>query len=89
MNKNKTTKSNTKRISKTKAVALINNSKGRFFTVTFVKNNGTTRTINGSRKNQTPLGNITMYSAKDKGYRTVNPNTIRSLVINETTYVVS
>ena len=88
-NKNKTKKSNTKRISRTEAVKLINNSKGRFFTVTFVKNNGNTRTINGSRKNQTPLGNITMYSAKDKGYRTVNPNTIKSLSINDTMYVVS
>lgn len=88
MNNNKKAKTSTKRISKTTAVEMINNSKGRFFTVTFVKGNGDERTINGLRKNQTPLGNITMYSAKDKGYRTINPNTIKSLIINSTTYVV-
>ncbi len=73
-----------KTISRTKAVELINNSQGRRFTVTFTKKDGTTRTINGSRKNQTNLGNITIYSVKDKGYRSVNPNTITMLKINKT-----
>jgi len=84
--KNTTTMTAT-RISKTKAVELINNSKGRRFTVTFTKKNGTLRTMNGSRKNQTSLGNITM-TVTNRGYRTVNPNTITELKINRNTYIV-
>lgn len=76
------------KISRTKAVSLINNSKGRRFTVTFTKLNGTTRTMNGSRKNQTPLGNITMIVPK-LGYRSFNPNTLVELRINKNTYRVS
>lgn len=85
----KNTKTTT--ISRTTAVNLINTSKGRRFTVTYTKNDGTTRTINGSRKNQTPLGNITMkaiHSQRSIGYRTVNPNTITELRINGMIYRV-
>lgn len=74
-------------ISRTKAVQLINSSKGRRFTVTYTKQDGTTRTMNGSRKNQTPLGNITM-NVTNTGYRTVNPNTITELRINGKIYSV-
>lgn len=84
---NKLKMKRTNRISRTKAVELINNSKGRRFTVTFTKKDGTTRTINGSRKNQTPLGNITM-RVPNEGYKTVNPNTIVGLNINRNTYIV-
>lgn len=74
-------------ISRTKAVELINNSKGRRFTVTFIKNDGTKRTMNGSRKNQTALGNITM-SVTNKGYRSFNPHSITELRINGNIYNV-
>ena len=74
-------------ISKTKAVSLINNSKGKRFTVVFTKQDGTIRTINGSRKNQTPLGYITI-SVPNKGYRNVNPNTMKELRINGSVYKI-
>lgn len=84
MNKTK----NTKRTNKGKAVELIKNSKGKFMTVTFTKKNGDERTINGNYKRpkrDNPLGYITMYSMKDKGYRTVNPQTIKSVSLDNTT----
>lgn len=83
--KNTTNKTNT--ISRTTAVNLINTSKGRRFTVTFTKTDGTSRTMNGSRKNQTPLGNITM-RVTNLGYRTVDPTRITELRINGTIYRV-
>ena len=82
--------SRTNRISRTKAVELINNSKGKFFTVTFKKKNGDLRMINGNFKkgNFTPLGYLSVYSAADKGYRQVNPKTITSLSVGGTEYKV-
>lgn len=79
--------STTTTISRTTAVNYINDSKGRRFTVTYTKKDGTTRSMNGSRKNQTPLGNITM-NVTNTGYRTVNPNTITELRINGSVYRV-
>jgi len=87
---NKTMKTTNKlKISATKAVELINNSKGKRFTVVFTKANGTDRTINGSRKNQSPLGNISMYSTKDKGIRSFNPHNLKELRINGNIYKIS
>lgn len=85
INKEKMTK-----ISRTKAVKLINNTKGKFFTVTYRKNNGDLRMINGNFKkdNFTPLGYMAIWSAKDKGYRKVNPKTITQLSINNLIYKV-
>lgn len=82
---NNTTKTNT--ISRTTAVNYINTSKGRRFTVTFTKGDGSTRSLNGSRKNQTPIGNIIM-RVTNLGYRTVNPKTITELRINGSVYRV-
>jgi len=83
----------TKRINKITAIQLISTSKGKFFTVTFTKKDNTTRTINGnfkySKSNPSKLGYLTIYSAKDKGYKNVNSQTIESLSINGTTYRVS
>lgn len=84
-------KNNTKTTNKTTAVNLITNSKGKFFTVTFVKKNGTTRTINGNYKQPkkpNPLGYLNVYSMSDKGYRNINPTTIKAVSINNTTYTV-
>jgi len=75
-------------ISRTKAVGLINTSKGRFMTVTFTKEDGTSRTINGIRKNQTPLGDITIYSMQDKGYRSFKPSNITALKLNSQQYKI-
>ena len=83
-------KNNNKKVNKTQAVELIQSTKGQFFTVTFVKANGNTRTINGNVKKNavSALGLITIYSPSDKGYRTVNSQTIKSVSFNKTTYTV-
>lgn len=93
---NKQTKMNT--ITRSKAVELIKNSQGRFFTVSFTKKDNTERTINGrtkvtkgSKGGKNPainLGYISVYSTKEKGYRNVNSQTITSLKINGETYRV-
>jgi len=85
---NKTTKTITPlRISRTEATTLINNSKGKRFTVSFTKINGEARTLNGSRKNQTPLGNITM-SIPKVGNKQFSPSRMTGLNINKTKYLV-
>ena len=78
-----------KTISKTRAVELINTSKGKFFTVTFTKAGGTTRTINGNTKGKmTNQGYLNIYSMKDKGYRNVNVRTISALKLNGESYKI-
>jgi len=70
-----------------KALAsLIEKSKGKMLTVTFVKQDGTERTLNGRmgvtkyikgsslKKNSTEY--ITIYDVQNKGYRSVNRDTI-------------
>jgi hypothetical protein len=79
-----------KRINRTKAVELIESSKGKFFTVTFMKKNNMTRTINCNYKkgSRSPLGYMNVYSLADKNYRNINPQTITKLSINGNTYMV-
>lgn len=82
-------KNKTKRVSKTDVAGIImNKTKGRFFTVTFITNNGIERTINGNykRSKKATLGYLNVYSAKDNGYRTVNTRTIKSLVFKNINY---
>jgi len=86
MNKQQTT-NRPLRISRTEATTLINNSKGKRFTVSFTKLNGELRTLNGSRKNQTALGNITM-RIPNKGYKSFSPSNMTALNINKTKYIV-
>lgn len=78
------------RISRTNAINALLNSKGKFFTVTFKKTNGSVRTINGNCKanSLTRLGYLTMYSFKDKSYKNVNTRSITSVSINNTVYTV-
>lgn len=82
--------SNNKTINKTQAVELMENSKGRYFTVTFATKTNPNRVMNcNCKKNsQTKLGYLRVYSPKDKGYRSVNPQTINGLKINNITYKV-
>lgn len=77
-----------KTISRTKATELINNTKGKFFTVTFRKQNGTERTLNGKYNTTTKLGYLNIYSMKDKGFRNVNPRTLLSLKVDNKTYFI-
>ena len=75
---------------RTKVVAMITNSKGKFFTVTFTKKDNTRRTINANYKtgNTDTLGYLNVWSTKDKEYRKINPQTLISLTIDGTTYSV-
>ncbi len=84
MKNNKTT------INKTQAVELMENSKGRYFTVTFATKNNPNRVMNCNCKKgaKTALGYLRVYSPKDKGYRSVNPQTVNALKINNITYKV-
>jgi len=64
----------------------INNAKGRFLTITFIKKDGTTRTINGrtgvkrylkgGKATVSAKEYIILYSIHDKGYRSINKSTI-------------
>lgn len=90
LKKNNNKLNNMKTISRSKAVEMIESSKGKFFTVTFIKKNGSSRTINGNFKkgNVTKLGYLNIYSMPDKGYRNINPQTITGLSINNINYKV-
>ncbi len=79
-----------KTISRTKAVTMIDDNAGRFFTVTFLKKDGNERTINGlvKKDNKTRTGYVRMYSAQDKGYRSVDPRTINEIKINKEIFKV-
>lgn len=93
-----------KSIGRVKAAELINNSKGRIFTVVFTKVDGTLRTMNCrkgvvkgivkevNRKKKAVdtenLGLITVYDMQEKGYKKVNLQTISSLKINKEIYKV-
>jgi hypothetical protein len=76
-------------ITRTKAVELIENTKGRFFTVTFTKKDNTERTMNCNHKKNaiTKLGYVTVKVPK-LGYRNINPQTISKLVVAGQTYNV-
>lgn len=78
------------RITRTKAVEAIENSKGRFFTTTFTTKAGNERTINCNFKkgNVTKLGHLRVNSIQDKGLRSVDPRTISKLVINNQIFKV-
>lgn len=67
------------KISRTKAVELIRNSRGRFFSITYVKNNGKQDRLNGnvsSKALMTALGYILFNSSKE-GKKSINPRTIK------------
>ena len=89
----------TKRIGKIKASELINDSKGRIFTATFVKENGDERVMNcrkgvqkgvkGTGTKGTTPGMITVYDMQEKGFRTLNLQTVKALKINKESYKVN
>lgn len=78
------------RMSRNGVVEFIKASKGRFFTVTFIKKNGEERTINCNTKNNSinSLGRILVYSMSDKSYKQVDIRTISKLSINGSTFKV-
>lgn len=72
--------------------SMIDNSAGKMLTVTFVKQDGTERVLNGrigvtkyikgSSLNKNPTEYITMYDVKNKGYRSVNRSSIVAIRCN-------
>lgn len=82
--------SKTSKISRTDMVDLLKNTSGRFFTVTWIKNNGEERSINArvSKNNfYSALGYIQMKTSKGE-IKLVNPTTLKKLTTNGVTYKV-
>jgi len=79
-----------KKISKSRAVELMQNSGGKFFTVTFEKADGTDRTMNGRVRKKDFMsrqGYVLVRIAGNKT-RSVNPRTISALKINKQSFRV-
>jgi hypothetical protein len=88
-------------VDKIKATDPRNTGKGEFFTVTFVKKDGTTRVMNarlGVRKylkggdlpyDPTALGLLPVFDVQKGEYRMVNLNTIISAKVGGQEYIVS
>jgi hypothetical protein len=87
-------------ISKEEAKQLIKDTKGKFFTATFTKKDGTERVMNARLGvkaylkggdlpyNPDEKGLIPVYDMKNSGYRMVNINTIKKLKIGNNEYNV-
>ena len=87
-------------ITKEQAKQLIKDTKGKFFTVTFIKKDGTERVMNARLGvkvylkggelpyNPDEKGLIPVYDVKTGGYRMVNVNTIKKLKIGNSEYNV-
>jgi hypothetical protein len=87
-------------ISTEEAKQLIKGTKGKFFTVTFTKKDGTTRVMNARLGVKAYLkggdlpydpdtkGLIPVYDMKNNGYRMINVNTISNLKIGSNEYQV-
>jgi hypothetical protein len=88
-------------ITQEQAAQLIRDTKGKFFTVTFIKKDGSTRVMNARLGvkaylkggelpyNPTAKGLIPVYDMKARDYRMVNINTIKNLKIGNNEYNVS
>lgn len=82
------------------AKKLIFDTKGKFFTVVFIKKDGTSRTMNARlnvrkylkggelKYNPYEMGYIPVYDMTAKGYRMVNTKTIKSLQVGNKTYIL-
>ena len=78
------------KISKTDAVNKIKSSKGRFFTVTFIKKDKTSRDMNGNVRLDNFMNNQGYINVRESNgnIRQVNPRTITALKIAGSQYVV-
>jgi hypothetical protein len=87
-------------ISKQEAAQIIKSTKGKYFTVSFTKKDGTNRVMNARLGvkvylkggtlpyNPDEKGLIPVFDAKIKGYRMVNINTINKLIVDKVEYNV-
>jgi len=90
-----------KTINRTKAKELIKDSKGLIFAATFTKKDGTSRLMNARLKKYiSKTGRkapykaedynlISIYDMKSKGWRSLNLNTLITLSINKTKYIIN
>lgn len=79
-------------ISKTKAVSLLQESRGRFVRVSFLTSGGVQRTMGCKFQELTNLGNIKVLETKTKynpgGYKTIVAKNIQEVSCNGKTYKV-
>ncbi len=78
------------KISRTKAVEIINSTNGKFFTVAFVKKDGTTRIMNCNKKknSKSALGYIVVNDISSGKTKNVDPRTILGLSFNKQVYKI-
>ena len=89
-----------KTINKNKAKELIKESKGKIFSTTFIKKDNTVRTLTSrTGKRYTPTGKkapykpedynlVSLYDMRKKAFRMLNLNTLITLSINKTKYII-
>lgn len=84
------TSENAVRLSRTRIVEKMKNSSGRMMSVTFIKNNGDTRTMNGnvSKDPFTDNQGYILFNERGQGVKRVNPRTITKASIDGVTYTV-
>ena len=87
-------------ITSTRAKELIKESKGLIFSTTFIKKDNTIRTLTSrTGKQYKPTGNkapykpedynlIPLYDMRKKAFRMLNLNTLITLTINKTKYII-
>ena len=87
-------------ITSTRAKELIKESKGKIFSTTFIKKDNTIRTLTSrTGKQYTPTGKKAPYKAEEfnmmplydmrkKAFRMLNFNTLLTLSINKTKYII-
>jgi len=90
----------TNTINRTKAKQLIKESKGLIFAATFTKKDGSSRLMNARLKKYISktgraapykaedFNLIPIYDMKSKGWRSLNLNTLLTLSINKTKYII-
>ena len=88
-------------ITRNKAKELIKDSKGLIFAATFTKKDGSHRLMNArTGKQYTPTGRkapykpseynmISLYDMRKKAFRMLNLNTLLTLSINKTKYIIN
>lgn len=79
------------RINKKTALSLIEDSKGRYFTISFTKKDGSYRKLTGHVKNSSLLtidGYLKLRTIITEEFRKIDTRTIDSLTINKTTFKI-
>lgn len=94
LNKMSTTKTtattgSTKKISRTEMVEVMKNSKGRFMTVTFTKQDKSDRSMNCQVRKGTALTGLGYLPVTERGQglKNVDPRTLKTVKLNGITYI--